>query len=152
MTDILQKGVVDMPERKQVRFPRLPLFTAVALIGFVLALTLFGRLTDIGTVRVPLGEPVAVRDITILSSTNHAAIVDTRSRQTIAEVNHEGFVFGVIRGLERTRMTRSISADQPYRLIKWQNGWISLSDTVTGERIYLNAFGPDNAADFEQFL
>jgi putative photosynthetic complex assembly protein len=37
----------------------------------------------------------------------------------------------------------------PYRLIRWENGSVSLSDTATGERIYLNAFGPDNAAAYE---
>jgi hypothetical protein len=34
-------------------------------------------------------------------------------------------------------------------MIRWENGSVSLSDTATGERIYLNAFGPDNAAAYE---
>jgi hypothetical protein len=44
----------------------------------------------------------------------------------------------------------SISADMnaPYRLILWEDGRLSLSDTATGQRYYLNAFGIDNARAF----
>ncbi len=153
MTDVMQQGLAETRNgRSRPRFPRLPLFAALGLVGFALALAVFGKLTDIGTVRMQFGEPVAIRDIMIVNDAERAAIVDERSGQAIAEVQNEGFVFGVIRGLERVRLTRNVPADQPYRLIKWQNGWVSLSDTATGERIYLNAFGPDNVAAFEQYL
>ena len=153
MSDIVHKGpVADPSDAPRPRFPRLPLYTAIVMVGFVLALALFGRLTDIGTVRAEFGEPVAIRDFVIHKASGTAKVVDVRTGELIAEFNNEGFVFGVIRGMERIRLTREIANDQPYRLIKWQNGWVSLSDTVTGERVYLNAFGPDNVAAFERFL
>ena len=153
MSDIVHKGpAADPSAAPRSRFPRLPLFTAIAMVGFVLALALFGRITDIGTVRAEFGKPIAIRDFVIQKEAELAKVVDLRSGQVIAEFKNEGFVFGVIRGMERIRLTREIANDQPYRLIKWQNGWVSLSDTVTGERVYLNAFGPDNVAAFERFL
>jgi putative photosynthetic complex assembly protein len=54
--------------------------------------------------------------------------------------------------LTRIRQVAGTPLDQPYRIIKWESGAVSLSDTATGERIYLNAFGPDHAAAYEQLL
>jgi putative photosynthetic complex assembly protein len=50
------------------------------------------------------------------------------------------------------RQVATVPFDTPYRLIKWEAGAVSLSDTGTGERIYLDAFGPDNVAAFEALL
>jgi hypothetical protein len=50
------------------------------------------------------------------------------------------------------RMTAEVDIDEPYRVIKWSSGAVSLSDTKSGQRIYLNAFGPDQVAAFERFL
>ena len=63
-----------------------------------------------------------------------------------------GFVRGSLRALARMRMTAQVHINEPYRVIKWSNGSVSLSDTKSGQRIYLNAFGPDQVAAFEKFL
>jgi len=108
-----------------------------------------------GTIKNQFGEPVAIRDLVLTrDDAGNVLVLDARTNVLLAsyDENGGGFVSGSLRGLERMRFTAKIPATEPYRVIKWQNGAISLSDTVTGERLYLNAFGKDNAAAFEKFL
>ncbi len=141
--------------KRQPRFPRLPLFGALAFVAVVFVIVLFGRFTDIGTVRVVTNAPTDIRDVVFLPRAAGGMVVtDATSGAEIATIgpDDEGFVQGALRGLQRVRKIANIPPSQPYRLIKWQGGAVSLSDTGTGERIYLNAFGPDNAAAFARFL
>ena len=136
-------------------FPRFPLYSALALVGFALIATVFGSVTDIGTVRNRLGNPVAIRDVVITrDAAGTVTVTDAMSGDRVAVIasGEGGFVSGALRGLDRMRLVAEVGKDQPYRIIKWENGWVSLSDTGTGQRLYLNAFGPDNAAAFEAFL
>jgi putative photosynthetic complex assembly protein len=57
-----------------------------------------------------------------------------------------------MRGLNRARMQRNLPLDTPWRLIRWDNGRMTLSDTATGQRVELDAFGKTNAAAFARFL
>lgn len=145
----------DSREARQASFPRLPLFGALALIGFAVAATIFGQVTEIGTLRVDRGSPLAVRDITILDGVNDTVVVrDAVTGEVLGEYGptEGGFVRGSLRGLKRFRLVEEASHDAPWRLMRWQSGAVSISDTVTGQRIYLNAFGPDQVAAFETFL
>ncbi|WP_420408754.1 photosynthetic complex assembly protein PuhC [Hoeflea sp.] len=146
------------PARKQQsgrRFPRLPLALGLGLLGFSVAAIAFGMNTGIGVMRDVTGNPEAIRDITIAGTHDtEITISDARSGETISTLSPDegGFVRGSLRGLTRLRQVAGTPLDQPYRIIKWENGTVSLSDTATGERIYLNAFGPDHAAAYEQLL
>ena len=79
---------------------------------------------------------------------------DAATGERIAELQpgEGGFVRGSLRAFDRMRLVAQAPADAPLRIIRWENGAISLSDTATGERVYLNAFGPDNAAAYAAFL
>ena len=87
--------------------------------------------------------------------------VKAKQASLFEEQNHallktvEVTLFGVrgsMRALARMRMTAEVGINEPYRVIRWENGSVSLSDTKSGQRIYLNAFGPDQVAAFEKFL
>lgn len=141
--------------KRPPRFPRLPLFGALTFVAVVFVIVLFGRFTDIGTVRVATHTPVDIRDVVFLpQATGGMVVTDATNGAVIATIgpDEDGFVQGALRGLGRVRQIANVPSTQPYRLIKWQGGAVSLSDTGTGERIYLNAFGPDNAAAFARFL
>lgn len=141
--------------RRGSRFPRLPLVLGLGLIGFTVSAIAFGMTTGIGVMRDVTGKPHAIRDITIAGTHDtEITIFDARSGETITTLSPSegGFVRGSLRGLTRLRQVAGTPLDQPYRIIKWENGAVSLSDTATGERIYLNAFGPDHAAAYEQLL
>ena len=146
----------DPAPRRTERFPTLPLFAALGFVAFTFAAVLFGQITEIGTVRVEIGEAVEIRDI-VMTKATRGDIVEVRDFATgdklaAYAVNEGGFVRGAFRGLARNRRVANVPETQPYRLIRWSSGAVSLSDTGTGERLYLDAFGRDNVAAFAQFL
>lgn len=137
------------------RFPRLPLYSALSFVGFAFVAIVFGQATGIGTVRLDLGAPAAIRDIVLFEEPGETiGVKDAVSGSVIATygVSEGGFVRGSVRGLQRMRLVAGVPPAAPYRLIRWDNGAVSLSDTATGERLYLEAFGPDNAAAFASLL
>lgn len=144
--------------RQQARrpsFPRLPLYSAFALIAFAIAAIAFGERTGIGTVRTETGTPVDMIDLTLSQEPGDRVVVkEAASGRVIADFGpgEGGFIRGSIRGLARMRMVAEAEADAPYRLIKWNSGALTFSDTATGQRIHLNAFGPDQVAAFEKLL
>lgn len=136
-------------------FPTRILIAAVAFLAFASGSVLFGQLTGIGVQKHPMGAPVAIRDITILRGDGDTVVVsDAASGQRIGTYLQDGggFVYGSLRALERMRTVDAASMAAPYRLIKWESGAISLSDTTNGQRFYLEAFGKDNAAAFAALL
>ena len=146
-----------LPEvsKRQPRFPRMPLFGAMALIAVALTLALFGRLTDIGTVRVVTSAPLEIRDLSFHDMADGSiAVRDARVGGLVALVapGEGGFVRGTMRGLGRERTRRAIPLDAAFRLIAWEGGALTLTDTATGQRVFLNAFGPDNVDSFMTFL
>lgn len=143
------------PGQPGTAFPRKLLLGAALVAGFAIVATVFGQTTGIGTVKVNMGEPSAIRDIHLARGDD--GLVRVSDAATGAEIaayaeGEGGFVSGSVRGLDRMRQTSQAAMTAPYRLIRWTNGAVSLSDTATGERIYLNAFGPDNAAAFARLL
>lgn len=145
----------DRRGRKTNLFPARLLWGTAALLVFTAGTILFGQITGIGTTRTELGQPVAVRDIVILRNPGDEVVVrDARAGYEIAryQTQEGGFVRGSLRAFHRMRQVAQASPEAPYRLIQWQSGQVSLSDTATGERIYLDAFGRDNAAAFAALL
>ena len=133
------------------RFPRGVLIGAGMMIAFAIAAAAFGKITDIGTVRDNPGSPVQIRDIAFERHDDGAVTVrDARLGDVIADFGpgEGGFVTGSLRGLDHERNKFRGAPDAPYRLILWEDGRLSLSDTATGQRYYLNAFGIDNARAF----
>jgi putative photosynthetic complex assembly protein len=133
------------------RFPRGVLIGAGLLVTFAIAAAAFGKITDIGTVRDNPGAPVQIRDIRFDQQPGgRVTVLDARLGEVIADFRsgEGGFVTGSLRGLNHERNKHSADPNAPYRLILWEDGRLSLSDTATGQRYYLNAFGIDNARAF----
>jgi putative photosynthetic complex assembly protein len=147
--------LADRRGRRGNPFPAGILAGAALLLFFAAGAIVFGQVTGIGVIKHRTGAPVAIRDI-ILSRGDHDTVIvtDAATGGDIATYKKDtgGFVRGSLRAFERMRMVAKVSETAPYRLIKWQAGTVSLSDTATGERIYLEAFGKDNAAAFEALL
>lgn len=136
-------------------FPRLPLIAAGLMVLVATVGSGIAARTGIGALKAENGSPAAMRDIVLLQDENkRITVTDATSGEVLANyADGEGaFVRGSLRAFERMRLVSRVAPDQPYRLIRWENGAISLSDTGTGERFYLDAFGPDNAAAFAAFL
>ncbi|MEZ5790953.1 MAG: photosynthetic complex assembly protein PuhC [Nitratireductor sp.] len=142
-------------KRGNSRFPIIPFYAVLGFLAVSVAATVFGTVTGIGKLEDPFGKPQAIRDIVISGGMDlPVQVLDAHSGKTIASypVGEGGFVRGSLRALSRMRFVAKTDESVPYRLIRWENGAISLSDTASGERLLLNAFGPDNAAAFAELL
>lgn len=80
------------------------------------------------------------------------AVIDAKTGETISLTGKEGFIPGVLRGLNRLRQINEAHATDAYRLERLSSGELMLIDTVTGVRLELNAYGHANARVFEAFL
>lgn len=63
-----------------------------------------------------------------------------------------GFVRGVLRSLARVRNAQGIGPEPPFILKQLASGTLLLEDPQTGQRIDLQAFGPDNIGAFQTIL
>ncbi|MFB2552369.1 photosynthetic complex assembly protein PuhC [Ensifer soli] len=156
MGSALSLGYLDT--RRSGRTARIPaplIAAALGLLVFATGAVLFGQTTGRGVVRVDNGRAMAVRDIVLGRADGDVVTVsDAVTGETIARYQPDtgGFVRGSLRAFERMRQVSAVPVATPYRLIRWESGHVSLSDTATGERITLEAFGRDNAASFAALL
>lgn len=137
------------------QFPAGVLVGAALLLSFAVGAVIFGQQTGIGVIKRETSVPLAIRDVVISRTAEDMLIVEDARNGTRIEVfgqDEGGFVRGSLRAFERMRRVAQVPEAAPYRIIKWQGGRVSLSDTATGERFYLEAFGKDNAAAFAALL
>ena len=135
--------------------PRALQIGMIAMVLFAIAAAAFGKITDIGTVRNEQSRPIAIRDITFSERAGDVLdVIDARDGATLLAIapEKEGFVRGALRGLMRQRLVMNAQRDAPFRVISWEDGRVTLSDTATGQTLTLNAFGATNLAAFARFL
>ena len=80
------------------------------------------------------------------------AVIDATTGAVITHTSAEGFIPGVLRGLNRMRQTEQAKPSDAYRLERLSNGQLLLVDTASGVSLDLAAYGRDNAASFLRFL
>jgi putative photosynthetic complex assembly protein len=80
-------------------------------------------------------------------------VISASSGRMIAQVEGQaGFVRGILRALARERRIQQITSDDAFELMSRSDGRLTLVDLATGNRIDLESFGRDNAAQFAAFL
>ena len=82
------------------------------------------------------------------------AIVDVKTGKQVAMVRStaDGFVPGVMYGMEVARRRYSVDLNAPYRLTQLSDGRVLLTDAPTHNEIDLERFGTANAATFAALL
>ncbi len=136
-------------------FPRGALIGAGALLGLSLLLVTGSRINGVGATRMPEAAVVSTLDLRFADREDGAVVATAASDGRIVAVfapGTNGFVRGVMRGLARERRRDGIGAEPPFRLIRWTDGRMSLTDLATGVNINLEVFGPTNAAAFAQLF
>lgn len=136
-------------------FPKGVLYAAAGMIGVTIALVIAAQTTGFGRVENPEGE--AVRSVKVRFEErpdgSMVALRGTSNRvMAVFESTTKGFVWGVVRGMDRQRKLEEVDSDAPYTVTYWDNGQLSLSDDLTGRIVYLNAFGPTNLKNFARVL
>lgn len=142
-------------------FPRGMLAAAVGVVVLTLMLTGAVGLGLVERPRTAMAErieahvaPMQSRDLRFEDRADGALVVREGARvvETIAPGSNNGFVRGVLRGLARDRKMRGIGQEPAFRLTRWANGSLSLTDTATARTIELGSFGATNRAAFAKLL
>ena len=143
--------------------PRGALLTAGGLVGFTMLVVVAAQSGLVAHAANPVAKReaanakvLATRDL-VFSDTKAGAVSvrDARTGATMTAVQagaETGFIRGVMRGLARDRMLRDIGHDVPFRLTRWSNGDLTLSDPATDRVIELNSFGATNSKSFAVLL
>ncbi|MFD0917820.1 photosynthetic complex assembly protein PuhC [Pseudahrensia aquimaris] len=134
---------------------RAPLYGALGVVLFTLAIVLGSAITDGGRVTKELGQPVAERDLIFRDGEAGTIVVrDAASNEKLATYGKgEGaFIRISMRALTHARRTRSVPLGKPYRLVRNAQNHLSILDPQTGEFIKLIAFGSVATESFGRFL
>ncbi|AWM02751.1 photosynthetic complex assembly protein PuhC [Bradyrhizobium amphicarpaeae] len=145
MSQAIQESVV----------PKGGIIAAAALVLFSLATVTTARLTGTGGVHMTLPAAVESRDFQFEDGKNGAVLVyDAGNGQLLDTLapGSNGFIRVVLRGLARERKLGDIGRQPPFRLTRFVNGQITLTDTSTGKQIDLDAFGSANTEAFARLL
>lgn len=142
-------------DRVHDQIPRPVLYAAAALVVLTITLSAFGRYTGVGVLSTPQATVVATRDLLFTDRSDGSVLVtdaETGRVAYIAEPGTNGFLRGVMRGINRIRKLENISREQPYRLVQFHNGRLSIVDPATGWDVKLEMFGPDNYSVFVRMM
>ncbi|WP_407522617.1 photosynthetic complex assembly protein PuhC [Methylobacterium oryzisoli] len=137
------------------RVPRSQVVRILLLTGFAVVAVAIGRVSDVGTTRLPEAQAVQVLDLTVQDRSDGAvALSDARDGRLVATVQpgEDGFLRAALRVMAQARLREGLPREPPFRLTRWDNGTLSLDDLASGRRINLEAFGPTNAAAFARLL
>lgn len=136
--------------------PRPFLIGAGAMAAIALTAAFVGSRADVGTFRMEESPTVESRLLTILDSGVGSAIVkDAATGETLRVTTPglaEGFVWGALNGLSYGRKQMHAPADAPYELVRRADGRITLTDLMTGQKVFLDSFGYGNAAAFARLF
>ena len=133
--------------------PRLPLVLMGLLIAGAVAFAGIARREQ--TAPAPTDRIIAARSLHVADGPAGSVIVtDAKTGQVIQSVasGDDNFLRITLRTLAQTRIHRGIGAAPPFTLTAYADGREILADPSTGRRIDLEAFGPDNEADFTRLL
>ncbi len=63
-----------------------------------------------------------------------------------------GFVRATMRRLVKARRATGIGSAQPFKLVRWENGALSLMDPATGKQAEIYGYGADHVRAFAELL
>ena len=136
--------------------PRGVLLAAAALLGFTLLAVIAARLGGQEALPRITAAAVASRDLSFENRADGAVAVYDVADGGVVDVlapGSNGFIMGVLRGIDRERGRRDIGTDaRLIRLTRWTDGRLTLDDPATGFHSELVSFGPTNAAAFARLL
>ncbi|WP_132254552.1 photosynthetic complex assembly protein PuhC [Methylobacterium segetis] len=128
---------------------------AGALIAFTLLAVAVGRTGGVGITEKPEANPVASLALTVEDRSDGAITLhEAGSDRLVALVapGQDGFLRATLRGFGQARLRAGHGRAEPFRLTRYDDGSLTLSDEATGRRVNLEAFGATNAGAFAKLL
>ena len=136
--------------------PRAFLIGAASMAVVALAAAFLGGAANVGTFRMEDSPVVESRLLTILSGEiSRATVKDAVTGEVLRVTSpgvEEGFVWGAVNGLSYGRRQMQAPADAPYELARRADGRLTLTDLMTGQKVFLDSFGYGNAAAFARLF
>jgi putative photosynthetic complex assembly protein len=137
-------------------FPTKPCAAIALGLGAVVLLLGGLRLAGMQPVRVePDTPPEAILGLKVEDAAQGVVIVRNAATGEMIQTfrSAEGaFVRATLRALVNDRRRKGTKIEGDFRLERHASGQLYLIDGVTGKRLTLNAYGPDNSAVFAAFM
>ncbi len=138
------------------RFPRFALIAVAAVISVTLLAAVYVRVSGMDISNVPTtAHVVDARELRFTDGedgTIRVYAVADEQLVAILEPGTSSFIRGVLRSLNRERRFHNVNIYEPYRLVRWDDGRLSLEDPATGQQIDIGAFGRTQVDAFAALL
>ncbi len=144
-----------MADHHETHVPGAALLAAAALIMFSIGIAVAARQGLISGDAPIVADAVQERALLFKDRRQggiEVVAADTGRVLAVFEPGTNGFARGVMRGLARDRRARGFGPEQPFRLVRFDDGRLTLIDSTTGRTIELVSFGPTNAGVFARLL
>jgi putative photosynthetic complex assembly protein len=135
--------------------PKPALWMAAALIAMTFALAISARVFGFGAFAEPQGTALITRSLTFTDAADGGIYVhdaETNVLATTLAPGTSGFVRGSLRALTRKRRLADLGAQIPFRLTRYDDGRLVLSDPATDASVTISSFGPTQMAAFDSLL
>jgi len=151
-----QAATATLDKRDREMIPRFLVRAMFALMAVSLIVVAFARWTGHPPSAMP-PQDVAIktqRTLQISAEMNGSVRVVDIDGTMVADLDptQGGFIAGVSRALARVRGNHGVAIDAPVRVVRFEDGRLTLIDDATGWRAELFGFGHDNAAAFARLL
>ena len=140
------------PTSPSMFLPRLPLIAIGGVLAISIGIAAMGQRAGGGATPAPSAPLLAERTLAFTDRADHAVVVRESGRQVAVFEGEQGFLRGILRGLNRTRRGREIPRDAPFHLAAYADGRLTFDDPSTGVRLDLAAFGSSNEEVFAALL
>lgn len=142
--------------------PRSVLIGIAVILAFTLTLTaavsfgLLPRSADPVASRAALESVAEAERMLIFADRADGAVIiseaSTGRTVSVIEYGKGGFVRATLRRLAKARAAAGFGPDQPFRLVRWDTGALSLTDPQTGKSAEIYGFGADHVKAFADML
>ena len=124
------------------------------LAGFAVLAVAVGRGEGTGLTALPEARAVEHLDFRAEDQVDGSVALRALSGRLVAMIRpgEDGFVRGTLRGLAQDRQRKGLGPEQPFSLVRFDDGRLALTDGATGRSVALEAFGRSNALAFARFL
>lgn len=131
-----------------------PALAALLLLSLVILIVAVARVKAPATSVPTAAEIDKVRVLRFDDLPDGAvAAIDAGNGQLVQRFEGEqGFLRGTLRAMTRERRLFGVGAGQPFELILWHDGRLTLHDPATGMRIALESFGATNTGVFARLI
>lgn len=151
-----RRRVVNIRSDQVETLPRVILRAIGALVVLTVAAVGYARWTGMPPSSQPPVQAEAQSAMLVITSQGLSAVTvadaATGEVRMVLSGESAGFIAGVQRSYARQRMLAGVPEDAPVRVVRWEDGRMSLIDPVTGWRAEALGFGSANEEAFARLL